>query len=798
MKTVGQDVTTNFATTGQAIAQLNTRLGLTGKPLEALTAQEIRLAKVTKEDLGGIIRETTRVFGDWSISSDKQGTALDYLYKVSQTTGIGVSTLSEKLVKAGVPLRQLGYDFETGAAMIGKWEKEGVNMDMLLASLNRASVRLAKNGVPDMNAAWDEMISRIKGAKDNTEAMTIATEYFGSKAASNMAGAVREGRLEVGKLVEQLKKSPETINGAAKDTMSLADHIAELRNRAEVAFEPLGKLLITTLKSAMPFIKGVGTVLATVGQAFGRLPGPVKTAAVAFGAFIVLRGPLRAMASAVGGAFSSIGSMIGRAGSAIGSVGSSLGSLSTGSLAILGNLKVSWAGAFGIIAGAVTAATFTVKHFYDEAKKAQKQAASALEVEEWTNWAGAVGQALSTIPGVSRHTAVQTAQGIRDALQDLPRDGSVTFAKLRDNIANKLFETGTMSKAEASAMATDMLGKWQDLSSQSGNAFSQMKASIGQQLSAMGITAPQQVASITNRMIAEFVKVKRDGTTSMSATRTGIVNILTEMGIASGLQADNMSARLIGAMKTAGSQGKSAISDMRSNVISSLSSVGVKAGEQADLFASTIATKFNTARTQGAGAIDQLQNEVVNRLMTTYEIAKPRAEEIAGAIIGNLQNAQGAGTGALRGLQNDGTAALAGLASQGAQQAALAGQGVSSGIHGTMHVPWLEAITRMFPNFPQPITSGFSIVPRIIGFAEGGIAWKPQLATVAEKKPELITPLDKIPALMGASGAAGDVYQTIHFHSVSEDYDAERVATLAVNKIARKANQTGRLHKKGK
>jgi len=59
-------VPTDAATAAQAISTLHQRTGLTGKGLEDLAAKELTLARITKEDLGGMMENTTRLFGDWS------------------------------------------------------------------------------------------------------------------------------------------------------------------------------------------------------------------------------------------------------------------------------------------------------------------------------------------------------------------------------------------------------------------------------------------------------------------------------------------------------------------------------------------------------------------------------------------------------------------------------------------------------------------------------------------------------------------------------------------------------------
>lgn len=277
MRNVASNVPQSFQDVGTAIADLNTRLGLTGQPLEDLATQFLNLSRITGIDVATAIREVTRTFGDWGIAAEDQAEALDYLFQVSQSTGIGVDQLAAKATLVGVPLRQLGLSFEDSAAMIGKWEKEGVNSEMLMASLTRAATNLGKEGVPDMNAAWEEMTGAIKGARTESEAMTIAAEYFGARAAANMSGAIREGRLDVENLTGALSGSSETINSAAADTLTLGEKFDILKNKVGVIIEPIGKGLVQALEwvvdRIMPAVEWVKNLFSSLGEGGGTLGG---------------------------------------------------------------------------------------------------------------------------------------------------------------------------------------------------------------------------------------------------------------------------------------------------------------------------------------------------------------------------------------------------------------------------------------------------------------------------------------------------------------------------------------------
>lgn len=261
-KTVFKGVPTSAQDAGTAIADLNTRTGATGKALEELAKQSLQLSYITGEDLQNQIAATTRTFGDWSIAADDQSDALDYLFKVSQNTGVGVSDLSRKVTQFGAPLRQLGFDFKTSAALMGKFEKEGVNLETVMAGMRKGLATFAKAGEAPAEAL-DRVVEAIKNAGSAAEANSLAIEIFGARAGPDMAGAIREGRFELDDLLATLESSPETIEKAAEATYDFGEKWAMVKNKLMLVMEPLGTMLMDKLgvladwvEDHMPEIEG--------------------------------------------------------------------------------------------------------------------------------------------------------------------------------------------------------------------------------------------------------------------------------------------------------------------------------------------------------------------------------------------------------------------------------------------------------------------------------------------------------------------------------------------------------------
>ena len=186
---------------GQAIAEISTRLGLTGKPLQEMAVQMLNLARTAGTDIGPLIAAATRTFGDWSIATSQQSKALDYLFRTSQTTGIGVQQLMEIVVQFGAPMRALGFTFEQAAAMMGKWEKEGVNTELVIGSLRIAAGNFARDNIPLRDGLNETMeaitaIRRIAGVKDAKQYTIPKQEVIDSvRAGQNPAVPANEAHL---------------------------------------------------------------------------------------------------------------------------------------------------------------------------------------------------------------------------------------------------------------------------------------------------------------------------------------------------------------------------------------------------------------------------------------------------------------------------------------------------------------------------------------------------------------------------------------------------------------------------
>lgn len=280
-KNIGTKVPADFADVGVAVADLNTRLGVTGKPLETLGAQFLELSRLTGTDLQTNIADITRTFGAWNITAEAQPVTMDKIFRASQATGIGIGELNQAMVKFGPALQQMGFGFDESLAVISNFEKAGVNMQPALAAMQRGLANLSKAG-EDPPKALARITDEIKNAGSSAEANRIAMEVFGVKAGPELANAIRTGALETSDLLALISGGSETIMAAASDTNDFAEAWQVFKNKALVAIEPVATRVFEAFSTGfqwftdkgLPAIKSVGEAiweklqpgLATMGE----------------------------------------------------------------------------------------------------------------------------------------------------------------------------------------------------------------------------------------------------------------------------------------------------------------------------------------------------------------------------------------------------------------------------------------------------------------------------------------------------------------------------------------------------
>ena len=388
-----------------ALSLLYARTGLTGTALEKLTRQELELARISGTDVKEMVDQTTKMFGDWGIATDKQSGALDYLMKVSKATGIPIARLAQAMWTYGTPLRQMGFTFESTAVMMAKFEKEGVRTELIIGGLKIALGKIYAAG-KDPVKAFTEIIDSIKNATTAAEAGEIALKAFGRRAGPDMVGAIREGKLDLQDLINLINNSKDTVNKTAEDTRTFGESMTIAYHKVLVAMAPLGdaiKKLFDNPSTIAAMDKIIG-VIAKIVEGFANLSPEVQTAIVVIAAVVAAIGPLLLIVGQVAIAIAGLG----MAGVTLGAFVAVVGTFAAVTAAIIG----------------VGAAVYEFIKYWDDMKFAVTDAVNMMLATVGENLP-AVGAFLNDLGVISDDTKDKVNK-LSDKLQNIkPPDPSI-------------------------------------------------------------------------------------------------------------------------------------------------------------------------------------------------------------------------------------------------------------------------------------------------------------------------------------------------------------------------------------
>ena len=301
-KKVGTEVPGSFADIGQSVADLNARLGLTGKPLQDVAGQLTALKGMGQDiDLDRI----TGALNGFGVKGAETSKVMDELFRVSQATGVPINSLADAALKGGPALRQFGFDMAQSAGMAGLLDKAGLDSSKMMMGLTKELAGFAKAGKEPQKAFKDTItqLDALVKAGNTPEATNMANKIFGARSGAGFIDALKQGKLNVEDFAKATGAGTDTIKGAAADTYDFAEQWQLFKNKALVELEPvatrvfgaLGGFMKKLSDDGIPALKSFGewvnknrswiaplaTVLGTLAVGVGILAAVTKGWAVA-------------------------------------------------------------------------------------------------------------------------------------------------------------------------------------------------------------------------------------------------------------------------------------------------------------------------------------------------------------------------------------------------------------------------------------------------------------------------------------------------------------------------------------
>jgi len=278
----------SFQESATAVADLNTRLGLSGEPLRKMSQTMLDLTRLTGGELKGNITAVTQAMNVWGVSAQSGGKFVNDLYVIAQSTGDSVSHLSDVLAANSGTLMALGMTYEESAAAIGLLEKSGLRSEKAMKTLKSVLNSMLKAGVNDTSAGFQNFIERVRNASTETEAARLAMAYCGNEGAT-FARAIRSGAFNVSELTAKLGQMSGQMNKDADQTKTFGEKWSQMMNQVGVALAPLGNMFIKVIEyTALPLFQKLFSTTSLFGKlisAIGAVTAAAGAASLAGGYF---------------------------------------------------------------------------------------------------------------------------------------------------------------------------------------------------------------------------------------------------------------------------------------------------------------------------------------------------------------------------------------------------------------------------------------------------------------------------------------------------------------------------------
>lgn len=523
MDGVFAELPTDAATAGEAIGEVNTRFGATGKSLGDLSKKFIKFADITDQDVTTAVTDTNKVMKIFGTRTEDADKVMGLLATTSQNTGVDVGTLTGAIETNSATLKEMGLDLTSSVGLLGQFEQNGVDSSTALSALRKAQQNAVKSG-KNFKTTLTSGVTSIKNAKTETEALQIATELFGKKGAAEMTKAIREGRFSVDQLSGSLEDYGGVVDRVYQDTLDPWDEMKIAINNLKLAGKELAESLFKTLK---PIIDKVVESVKSFTSWFNSLNDKQKETIVKIGLLIAALAPVLTI---FGKVVSGIGSIIKVGGGLLTGISNIVTAVSGGGglIATIGGLVTSIGPYIAIAAAAVAAGVLIYKN-WDKIVKAGKALAKNIG-----KICKDIGNAISSF---AKSAAGKLSSGLKamgtvasNTWNNIKTGAANAWNKITTTISTGINNAKTKVSTGFNAVKTTMSGAWTSISTTASNAWKKIKTNVSGAVSGIGKTAGTLKTSLSNAMKNAGTAMVNAFSKAKTTMQTAFANLKTNAG----------------------------------------------------------------------------------------------------------------------------------------------------------------------------------------------------------------------------------------------------------------------------
>jgi hypothetical protein len=192
------------------IANLNTRLGMTGKTLETNAMLFEKFGRATGTDAAAGVNTVANLLFAFNKDASAIPSVLDALTVAAQQCDASVLTLGEATSDCAFYARQYGMSIDETVAMLAAFESKGVDSNII--------ARAMRKSYEDLSGSGKNFKQILQGLADGTVSSATGLDLFGDKS-NKVINMVKNGTIDIETMTVAVRDS----EGAMEDTAEAAE-----------------------------------------------------------------------------------------------------------------------------------------------------------------------------------------------------------------------------------------------------------------------------------------------------------------------------------------------------------------------------------------------------------------------------------------------------------------------------------------------------------------------------------------------------------------------------------------------
>lgn len=247
VNSIATTIPTDFMTVSNAVAETNTRFGVTGEELEKLSSSFIKFAELNDTDVTASIDQVSAMMKAWGLETSDAVQVLNLLNGVGQNTGVSVDNLANLMQDNALFFKEFNLSCAQSATLLGDMEKNGIDASAGVTALKTAMAKATADGKTLSETLRDFEWAIENAGISDIEKLEMAKELFGGKAYAQILNAMQEGNLSFMNITGSMSDYSYSVENTFREIQDPIDEFTTAMNELKILGAEIGEQVIPVL-----------------------------------------------------------------------------------------------------------------------------------------------------------------------------------------------------------------------------------------------------------------------------------------------------------------------------------------------------------------------------------------------------------------------------------------------------------------------------------------------------------------------------------------------------------------------